>query len=168
MQQNISVEDTNLICKINLLLAIDFLLNLSLEGQQLHGFNNCLKYQRCALIFYSSWFTCYDCYSISSQCFSHRFSQSMLLLQIGEDILGAVWPVLLIQVGEDCCCACVWEINPFTYSYFKCKHLRVLPKTDIAWHPNSSLRIQQLDCYGAVDVVLLCSSPCRNWCLPLR
>lgn len=33
----------------------------------------------------------------------HRFPQTMLLLQVTEDILRAVGPVLLIQVGKDEC-----------------------------------------------------------------
>ena len=123
MQQTIFVEDTNLISKINLLFAIDFLLNLSLYGQQLHGFNDCLKYQKC-----QSPFTVLDTLVITVilypvSVFPNRFPQSMLLLQIGEDILGAIRPVLLIQIGEDGCCACLSEINSLTYNSFNCKHI---------------------------------------------
>lgn len=38
-----SDEQTNLISKINLLLAVCFLLYLPLKRQQLHGFDNCLE-----------------------------------------------------------------------------------------------------------------------------
>lgn len=59
-QQNIFEEDKNLISKINLLLPIDFLLDLSFQCQQLHGFNNSLEYQSYAINFNSSGHICHD------------------------------------------------------------------------------------------------------------
>lgn len=44
---NIPDKQTNLVSKINLLLAIYFLLYLAFQGQQLHGFDHCLLEEMC-------------------------------------------------------------------------------------------------------------------------
>lgn len=85
---------TNLTGKVNFLLAIRFLLYLALHSQQLHGFDHSLI--GIALIQSLSYIHTAQTPIIYGVNWSHRFAQSVLLLQITEDILCAVRSVLFI------------------------------------------------------------------------